>query len=93
MKVSEIVRYDMISGLVFKEHESVLMIHNIENGDMYEINEIGKLIFYKLNRGISIRDIIDYLANEYDEAYEVIEENVSDFVTRFIELGIIDVYE
>lgn len=90
MKILECEKYEMSKELRYREHESVLMVHNIENGDMYEINEEGKVIFYELTKGTSIKEIINKLVAEYDEERERIEEEVSIFLTRFVELGIID---
>ena len=93
MNISNIRNYKFNENLICREAGEVLMVYNKTNGDMYEFNDIGKDIFEKLKREISMDELLDELVSEYDVTIDEIVDDVTDFVTRMIELEIIELGE
>lgn len=90
MDIRKIQEYKFNNNLICKCTGEVLMVYNKNNGDMYEFNDIGKDVFSKLKREITIEALLDELISEYDVTIEDIMTDVTDFITRMIELEIIE---
>lgn len=85
----KIENYSISQNIIVKKINDTIMVYNKENGDMYEINDVGGEIFEYLQRGISITDIITRLETDYDAPRNEIEEATEDFLIRIIELGVV----
>lgn len=64
------VRHQSISGVMYLVHQY----------DLYEINEVGERIWNAINGEITVKSIIDILAEQYPNA-EGIAEDVSEFLS------------
>ena len=89
MNVLKIENYSISQNIIVKKINDTIMVYNKENGDMYEINDVGGEIFEYLQQGISITDIITRLETDYDAPRNEIEEATEDFLIRMIELGVV----
>lgn len=89
MNYKSIKSYEMNENLLYRENGEVLMVYNKDNGDMYEINDVGKEIFMCFKEGVVIKDILVLLSNEYNVLVSEIEDDFVEFITRMIELGVI----
>jgi hypothetical protein len=58
--------------------EKVMM--NIENGNYYNLGEIGGLIWEKIEHPITIKELAENLANEFDIEKEECQKQVMSFL-------------
>ena len=89
MNILDITNYHMNPDLISRSNGDVLMIYNKGNGDMYEINDVGKDIFYLLKEQLSIPDLLTKLSESYDVEVSEIVGDVSEFLKRMLELEVI----
>lgn len=89
MNILKIENYSISKNIIVKKINDVVMVYNKDNGDMYEINDVGGEIFEYLRQGVSFSEIITRLAANYDAPCDEIEEGTRDFLMRMIELGIV----
>ena len=89
MNILKIESYNVSQNIIVKKIDDTIMVYNKENGDMYEINDVGGEIFEYLKQGIAISEIISRLENNYDALRDEIEEAVQDFLIRMIDLGVV----
>ncbi len=59
------------------------LLFNMDDGKYYSLNEVGCRIWELCDGSHSTEQIIDTLAQEYDEAKEVLAEDVVEFLERF----------
>jgi len=86
-------KYKFCNKLTEKKIDSIMMVYNEINGDMYELNELGMKIYLNLKSNISIENIINKLNDEYNCEKSIIEKDVSELINRFEKLGIISFYD
>lgn len=89
MNIIQIQDYTIEPNLIAKNIDGVLMIYNKQNGDMYEINDVGGDIFARLQQGLPFEKILNYLVENYDAPREIIQNEMEEFIGRLIELGIL----
>jgi|GEM_PF-186932 len=93
MSFEEIKEYKLNDSLLIRKVGEIAMVYNKENGDMYEFNDVGADILALLVKGCPIQTILESLAELYDTEPDDIKEDVSDFITRMIELNIVLISE
>lgn len=89
MNILKIENYSVSENIIVKKNDDVIMVYNKDNGDMYEINDVGGEIFEYLRQGVAISEIITRLEADYDAPHDEIEGATQDFLIRMIELGIV----
>lgn len=89
MNILKIENYSVSENIIVKKIDDVIMVYNKDNGDMYEINDVGGEIFEYLRQGVAISEIITRLEADYDAPHDEIEGATQDFLIRMIELGIV----
>lgn len=89
MNILKIENYSVSENVIVKKIDDVTMVYNKDNGDMYEINDVGGEIFEYLQQGVAIAEIITRLEADYDASRDEIEEATQDFLIRMIELGVV----
>lgn len=89
MNILEIEKYSVSENIIVKKIDDVIMVYNKDNGDMYEINDVGGEIFDYLQQGVAIAEIITRLEADYDATCDEIEAATQDFLIRMIELGVV----
>lgn len=82
-------KYIYNEKLLVRKMEETTMIYNPDNGDMYELNDISQIILEKIQDGKTLGELISHFCIEYDEAEDVISEDVFEVCKRFEKLGII----
>ena len=60
------------------EEETIII--NLENGNYYSMNSTGTIIWDKIQANYSIRQIIRYLTNRYNESFVTIEKSVVELI-------------
>lgn len=89
MNIFQLKNYSVSKNILVKKIDDVVMVYNSDNGDMYEINEVGGEIFEYLQKELPVEDIISHLENDYDASRDEIVEATEDFLIRMIELGVV----
>lgn len=89
MDIFKIMEYDFNKNLMFRDIGEVRMVYNKENGDMYELNDVGKDIFVLLEQEVGMKQLLETLCESYDVEKKDIIGDVTEFIVRMIELGAI----
>lgn len=88
---SEVFIYRTIAG------ESLLIPvfgQNVSMDDLYALNEVGSFIWKAMEIPISVEDLFHLVADEYDQDFETIVSDVSEFISSMEEIGaIVEVIE
>lgn len=84
---------------IFKKKDKVierlgeeLLLFDSSKGILFEVNETGKTIFIMLDGKHTVENIKDQLREEFEEVGEI-DEDVSDFLNKLLELDIIEKLE
>ena len=80
-------------NFIFKEINDEYMLIPISNGNVdmsrvFNLNEIGAIVYKGLRDGMKVSDIIDKICLEYDAPREVVTEDVDEFITQLKSRGI-----
>lgn len=67
-----------------------ILLYSSEEGDLFQINEIGKFILEKIRTGQSEGEIVLELEKETHEKNDIITEDVKEFLRILKEKGIIN---
>lgn len=62
----------------------------IEFNGLMTLSESGALLWYKLQKGASMEDLISSILNEYDVNEEIAKADVNQFVSSISEKGLIE---
>jgi Coenzyme PQQ synthesis protein D (PqqD) len=74
-------RYEKINpDVIFTKVEGGSVLLNMKTGIYYGLDEIGTLIFEKIEENKNIHEIAEFLANQYNEDKKVSIEDVSKFI-------------
>lgn len=89
----ETLKYNYNEKIVTRNMGDTTMAYNQANGDMYELNEIGAEILAYLSENMKMQEILDKLCNDYNASKEDIYEDVTQIISRMVELNIISISE
>ena len=89
MNINLIKKYKFNPDLIYRRVGETAMVFNKDNGDMYEFNDVGADIIELLKDEIPVSDVLLKLSLEYSVEESEIHNDVSIFLKRIIELGII----
>jgi len=67
-----------------------ILLYSSEEGDLFQINEIGALIIEKIRMGKNEGEIVLELEKETHEKKDIIREDVEEFLGILKEKGIIN---
>lgn len=81
--------YIFNSEVVYKESDSVTLVYNDEVGEFMELNDSGSVLFSMCMEGLSIRQMIDGICNEFSLSEEEVVPDVLECLSRFVNCGII----
>lgn len=77
---------------VIERHGEELLLFDSSTGKLFEINETGKIIWMMLDGTHAVREIKELLKDEYEGIVELYGD-ISDFLNKLLELGLIDKLE
>lgn len=60
------------------------LLFNMDDGNYYSLNEVGCRIWELCDGTHSVQEIIDTMAQEYDEARDVLAGDVVEFLEKFL---------
>jgi len=80
-----------VSGMVAADMDGQWVMLNIENGKYFSLNPVGSRIWDLLDRPLSIKDLVAALLTEYKVEEKQCRTNVSFFLNRMIEIGLVAV--
>lgn len=64
---------------------------NIETGKYFALNAIGSDIWNRLDKSISLKDLVNSLIAEYDISFDSCFNEVKTFIEQLIQAGIVTV--
>lgn len=85
---------DMISqvdGNIVSDMDGEKVMLSIENGKYYNLGEVGGRIWECITEPISIYNLIHSLLNQYDVEEEKCSDQVTRFIDRLVEQGLVKV--
>ena len=62
-------------------------IFSVQEGDLFELNNIGNLIIDKIEEKLSENEIIDYLSKETGEDKNIIRNDLKEFISELKKRG------
>lgn len=83
------LEYTFSQHTILRNMKETTMVYNTDTSDMYELNDVGADLFNVLQKNKSMQDVFAELCRLYNVSVEDIYEDVDDFVTRMIELGVV----
>jgi len=87
------VRFSKTIAWQFESNEEFVYILNNKNRKWYFIDEISKDIWLKIKNNITIKSVTDQLADEYDINYDILLEDVTNYILELQEEGLIELNE
>lgn len=83
------LKYEFNSNVILRETETLVMAYNAQTGDMLEFNDIGGDLIKLLKENNALINVFESLTEIYDATIDEMYEDVSLFVDRMLQLGII----
>lgn len=85
----EMLEYEYNKEIMIRVMGDTTLVYNPENGDMYELNDVGSEILHLFKDNVGINHIFAKMCEEYDVTKDDIYEDINEIVMRMLELGII----
>ena len=84
------MKYTFNQNVLVRVIGDTTLVYNQENSDMYELNDIGSGILHLLKDSIEIPQIFTQMCQDYGVTEDEIYDDINDFISRMVELKIID---
>ena len=81
------------SDIFFNEIDNEVVMLNVEKGKYYGMNPVATDIWKRLETAMTIKSLLDVLANSYDISLEQCENDVMPFIKQLIDNGLIEIVE
>jgi len=73
--------------------DGTVIIMAVDNGEYFELNEVGSRLWPELVEPITIRDLVDRVVTEYEVERDGCEADVSAWVIKLHGLGFVRIVE
>lgn len=82
-------KYRFSDNLVITETDGEAVILDIDSGKYFGLDEMGLIIWRLLEKNYGIEEVGDYLTKHFDVDREVAIKDVSEFITKIKEKGLL----
>jgi len=84
----------IFSDTVFaQEVDGEMVLLDMESENYFGLDEVGTAIWQAIQEYGNLQDVFDILLEQYDVEEEVLEKDLSDFVEKLVESGLVEVKE
>ena len=74
-----------------QEVDGEMVLLDMESENYFGLDEVGTAIWQAMQEHGSLQEVFDDLLKQYDVEAEVLEHDLSDFVGKLIESGLVEV--
>jgi len=74
-----------------QEVDDEMVILDMESENYFGLDEVGTSIWQAMQEHGTLQDVFDALLEQYDVEPEVLEKDLSDFVEKLLESGLVEV--
>ena len=74
-----------------QEVDGEMVLLDMESENYFGLDEVGTAIWQAMQEHGSLQEVFDDLLQQYDVEAEVLEHDLSDFVGKLIESGLVEV--
>jgi len=80
------------SEIVFaQEIDGEMVLLDMENENYFGLDEVGTAIWQAMQEHGSLQEVLNALLEQYDVEAEVLEHDLSDFVEKLVDSGLVEV--
>jgi hypothetical protein len=81
-----------LSDTVFaQEVDGEMVLLDMESENYFGLDEVGTAIWQAMQEHVTLQEVFDALLEQYDVDAEVLEKDLSDFVGKLVESGLVEV--
>jgi ornithine carbamoyltransferase len=82
----------IFSDTVFaQEVDGEMVLLDMESENYFGLDEVGTAIWQAMQEKETLQEVLDTLLEQYDVEAEVLERDLSDFVDKLLESGLVEV--
>ena len=82
----------IFSDTVFaQEVDGEMVLLDMESENYFGLDEVGTAIWQAMQEKETLQEVLKVLLEQYDVEAEVLERDLSDFVTKLLESGLVEV--
>ena len=82
----------IFSDTVFaQEVDGEMVLLDMESENYFGLDEVGTAIWQAMQEKETLQEVLEALLEQYDVEAEVLERDLSDFVTKLLESGLVEV--
>ena len=74
-----------------QEVDDEMVILDMESENYFGLDEVGTSIWQAMQEHGTLQDVFDALLEQYDVEPEILEKDLSDFVEKLLESGLVEV--
>ena len=83
------LNYNFSEHTILRNMNETTLVYNTDTSDMYELNDVGAELFEILKKNTTMKNVFTELCNIYTVTKEEIYDDVNEFVSRMVELGVV----
>lgn len=90
LEIKDITTFSLKSSLTLKNilGETYFLLDS-ETGKQYDLTELEYQIVYLISKSAKFIDIVNEIANEYDEQKNIIKQDVREYIEEMVNAGLI----
>ena len=82
----------IFSDTVFaQEVDGEMVLLDMESENYFGLDEVGTAIWQAMQEKETLQEVLEALLEQYEVEAEVLERDLSDFVTKLLESGLVEV--
>ncbi|MGB5505541.1 MAG: PqqD family protein [Sulfurovum sp.] len=76
-----------------QEVDGEMVLLDMESENYFGLDEVGTAIWQAMQEEATLQEVLEVLLDQYDVEAEVLERDLSDFVGKLLESGLVEVKE
>ena len=76
-----------------QEVDGEMVLLDMESENYFGLDEVGTAIWQAMQEKATLQEVLEVLLDQYDVEAEVLERDLSDFVGKLLESGLVEVKE
>ena len=87
------MRFKILDDSIISELDDEAILLNISSGIYFQLNSIGLFIVANLNHSTDFNEVKNKIVNKYDVSEKKCEEDLSKFLNKLNERGLLEVLD
>ena len=84
-------KFKILDDAIVSELDQEAVLLNLSSGIYFQLNSIGLFIVANLNHFTDLNEVRNKIINKYDVSEKKCEEDLSDFLSKLYERGLLEV--